>query len=62
MWDEVPFKKSTIGPMVFGALFGGVGLVWGCKYTYLSSHAKPFIPLSNFTLSCTTIQSMRSSK
>ena len=37
MWEELPFKKGTIGPMVLFAVVGGAGLVWGCKY--LNIHA-----------------------
>ena len=29
MWEELPFKKSTIGGFAVGFLVVGVGAVWG---------------------------------
>ena len=29
MWEELPFKKSTIGGLTVGFLLVGVGAVWG---------------------------------
>jgi hypothetical protein len=29
MFDTLPFKKGFIGPLVAGAVFVGVGAVWG---------------------------------
>jgi hypothetical protein len=41
MFEELPFKKSTIGPMVFGALFGGVSLIWGACVFQNKKHGFP---------------------
>ena len=29
MWEELPFKKSTVGPAILFGIIGGAGLIWG---------------------------------